>query len=230
MNLPLTLPRARDSIRSVTRIQVAGFTLIEVLIAMAISAIVGVMAFSSLDVTSRALDVNRRYAERLSEVNRTWAVIARDLRQTIPRSVRNQYGTAQAALFGGSATQPILELTRTGWINPRKLYRSSMQRVSYHWENDSLYREYWQNLDRSTQSQPIRSLLLEGVTDFRLRFLDGSNDISGGNDNVFGGIWREDWNANAVESSSIAMPLAIEVTIEMDDWGEARRLFALATP
>ena len=205
-----------------------GFTLIEVLVASALTAMVSLMAFTSIDAVSRTLGATREAADHVSEVSRVFALMARDLRQLVPRPARDEYGNHEAALYGGAVSTPLLALTRSGWANPRRLRRSALQRVHYLLEGDTLYRQYWHALDRNAYAEPIKVALLEGVNGVRLRFLDNRPDPNAAGEtqyNPLGGRWRDDWELERRNSDIATLPNAIELTVDLRGWGEVTRLY-----
>ena len=65
-----------------------GFTLIEVLIALAITAIVSLIAYTSLSAVMTGAERLRENTDRIYEINRAWMIISRDFRQFVDRPVR----------------------------------------------------------------------------------------------------------------------------------------------
>ncbi len=205
-----------------------GFTLIEVLVAMALTGLVSLMAYTNMDAVSRTLAITREKADNVSAVSRVFVLMARDLRQLTPRPARDQFGNYEAAFYGGEVSTPLLALTRSGWSNPRRLPRSALQRVHYLLEGDVLYRQYWHVLDRNTYAEPIKVALLEGVDDVRLRFLDNRPDPNAVGEtsyNPLGGRWKDDWELERRGQNIATLPNAVEVTVSLRDWGDIARLY-----
>ena len=205
-----------------------GFTMIEVLVAMALTAMVSLMAFTNMDAVSRTLAITREKADHVSDVSKVFVLMARDLRQLVPRPARDEFGNSEAALYGGAISTPLLALTRSGWANPRRLPRSLLQRVHYLLEGDVLFRQYWHVVDRNSYAEPVKVALLEGVDGVRLRFLDHRPDPDAVGEtqyNTLGGRWKDDWELERRDSDSAALPNAIEVVIDLRGWGEVTRLY-----
>ncbi len=201
-----------------------GFTLIEVLIAMAITAMVATLAFASLDQTMNSAETLREQGERISEINRAWSLLSRDLSHFIDRPVRNEFGATVPAMFGGERVEQQIAFTRVGWFNTLGRQRSHMQRVRYVLEDTTLYREQFQVLDRTNETEPQRVALLENVNLMEFRFLgDGielaPNEIETEN-------WPEAWGLNGGQGVN-TVPEAVEVRLELEDWGEVRWLYEL---
>jgi general secretion pathway protein J len=204
-----------------------GFTLIEVLIAMAITAMVATLAFASLDSTLDSVEGLRDQGERISEVNRAWVLISRDLEHFVNRSVRNEFGSVSAAVMGGEVVDQTLAFTRTGWHNTTGRVRSNMQRVRYVLEDTTLYREHFLVLDRSSESEPLRVALLEDVTRMEFRFLTPGTQLPQGV--IETENWPEAWAVGA-SGEATPPPEALEIRLELEDWGEVRWLYELPTP
>ena len=115
----------------------SGFTLVEVLIAMAITALVAAAAYAGLTNVLNGADRLRATGNRIRDLNRALALIDRDLRQVVERPVRDEFGAYQPALAGGPLAVFPLSLTRAGWHNSLQQPRSELQRVHYYLEDDA---------------------------------------------------------------------------------------------
>lgn len=208
----------------------AGFTLIEVLIAMAITAFVSMIAYTSLSTVMSGVESLRENTDRIYEVNRALMIISRDLRQFANRPVRDEFGEVEPAMSGGSLARFTLSFTRTGWHNPNRHPRSNLQRINYRLEDDGLWRDSYAVLDRAADTEPQTVLLLDKVDDLRLTFLPSLEDlqVETGGTSVDTTNWIENWVADTSTPGSLREPpVAIEMTLQLDDWGEMRRLYAL---
>ena len=188
-----------------------GFTLLELLIALAIFAIIGIAAYSGLDTSLELRAQVEQNSRRLGEVQFAVQVLERDLEQAVARPVRDTFGTAQPALLASGSSSTLFALSRTGWENPLDAPRSHLQRVEYRLRERDLLRVYWPVLDGEGETR--ESTLLGGVEELRIRWLDGSRQ------------WRPNWS---VRNDEDPLPLAAEVTLRLSDWGEIVRLIPLA--
>ncbi len=205
----------------------AGFTLIEVLLAMAITAFVAVVAYTGLSTAITAAEVNEAQATRLAEVQIAVSLLERDLRHASPRPIIDEYGSMQDALQGGVFTPYPLQLTRIGWDNPRNLRRGEIQRVRYFLEDRELWRQSWAVLDRVGESETEQLvLLLDGVEDFRVRFLRPGDASGFSGEGEVSGDWVAEWNSGAASE----MPQAVEFVLEIESFGEARRVIEIVSP
>jgi general secretion pathway protein J len=205
-----------------------GFTLVEVLIAMAITAFVATVAYTGLSTVITGMESTRENAQRSYEVSRAWMIITRDLRQFTNRPVRDEFGELEPALQGGPVARFALSLTRGGWHNPNALLRSNLQRVNYRVEDNALWRDSYPVLDRAGDTEPASVILLSDVDDLRLLFL-GSVDTAGGTGiNLDTRQWPDNWVVDTSQpGATLAPPAALQVTLQLADWGEMTRLYVL---
>lgn len=197
-----------------------GFTLLELLVALAIFALLSVMAYAGLSTvlnTNAILDANM---QRLTEIQRSVTLLSRDIRQTVNRAVRDTYGDPKRPLIGAATMDtlgiPEIELTRTGYANPLGINRSFLQRVAYHVEEETLYRLSWRVLDQAQDSQADKLAICHEVKSLELRYLDQEDN------------WHEQWPPNDPDYQGATIPKAIEVSLELTDWGKIVRLLPLA--
>jgi general secretion pathway protein J len=192
-----------------------GFTLIEILVAVAVAAILAVMAFESMQQALKSRERIKEHAARLQSLQFTMRSFVQDLAQLSARPVREPLGGEfQPAVEGG--TEFIF--TRGGWTNPVGLERSTLQRVRYVLRDDKLYREYWLVLDAPLEPQPIPRLLLDGVLNFKVRYMNEGRE------------WQDIWPPAAQGGGALTMrelgrrPLAVELTLETKDFGVLTRI------
>ncbi len=192
----------------------SGFTLLELLVALGIFALLAAMAYSGLTSVMTARKMTTEHAERLSQLQMAFLWLGRDIEQAINRPIRNEYGEVRPAMLGVETGRYQLELTHTGWRNPAGRARSNLQRVAYGLRDGNLLRVYWNVLDRAQDSAPLESVLLEGVDKLELRFLNDRNQ------------WQNSWPRSQLGGvASVTPPRAVEVTLETTAEGRITRLF-----
>lgn len=211
--------------------QPGGFTLVEVLIALAITAFVSMIAYTSLSSVIAGVEGMRETTDRTYEINRAWMIISRDLRHFVPRPVRDEFGEEEPAMSGGPLARFALSFTRAGWHNPNAHPRSNLQRINYRIEDQALWRDSYTVLDRAGNTEPQSVLLLDGVEYMDLAFLaslQGVRKESGGS-GLDTREWAESWIVDDQLSAAAAAapPVALEIRLQLDDWGEMRRIYAL---
>ncbi|MBQ0831941.1 type II secretion system minor pseudopilin GspJ [Marinobacter sp.] len=198
-----------------------GFTLLEVLVAITITAVIGIGVWQVLSGVILSRDRVDELAEGFDGVQRAMLLLERDVTQIVNRPARDIYGDFKPALTSRE-DEFALMLTRQGWRNPLGLRRSSLQRVGWEYTGTELRRRYWPTVDQGQEDNSQDLLLLEGVTAFDLRFL---NDQNG---------WEQEWPSDesmaALSPGSrpdIPFPLGIEITLEHERFGEMERVFVL---
>jgi len=204
-----------------------GFTLLELLVALFIAALMFAMGYGAIQQGLNSHETLKAQQAHLLELQIAVRLLEQDFAQLAPRPVRQAVGSepAQPALQGGvPGTQPIVALTRDGWANPAGLQRPGLQRVAYFLENGTLRREYWNVLDPTLASTTARRELLKHVKTFSIRYLDVNRQ------------WQEQWppaTSTVMVGSSLELmlrerPLAVEITLDTEDWGKIVRIIEIA--
>ncbi|KAA1173963.1 type II secretion system protein GspJ [Marinobacter salinexigens] len=198
-----------------------GFTLMEVLIAVTITAVIGLGVWQVINGVVRSRDRVDVAADQFDGLQRAMLLLERDITQVVNRPARDVYGDYQPALTTREEGFSLM-LTRQGWRNPLGTRRSELQRVAWEYTGNELHRRYWPNVDQGQEDNSVDLLLLEGVTDLEIRFLDDNAN------------WQEQWPtdetmANLTQGSLplVALPLGLELTLEHEVFGTIVRTFVL---
>lgn len=195
-----------------------GFTLLELLVAIAIFAVLAVMAYGGLNSVIRQREQNDTAMQRLKQLQQTMAIMTRDFAQMAPRPVRDQLGGMHCALSAGSNNVPPIEFTRGGWTNPLGVIRSTQQRVAYALEGGTLVRYTWPELDRAVQTEPQKQTLLPDVTSIAVQYMDPS------------GAFQDQWPPINTRLAPEQLPHAVTLKLVLKDWGEMSRIVEVAAP
>lgn len=201
--------------RASSRPSSAGFTLVEVLVAVAIFVIVGALAMGGYNELVKQSDIVEANAKRTRAVQRTMQRMVQDFAALEPRPVREPLGDSHdPALRADERAEQLVELTRSSWPNPAGVSRSTLQRVAWRVEDDALRRDYWLVLDRTLAGEPASAVMLDGVRSAALRFMDANR------------TWHKQWPPAGYSSpdAARARPIAVEITLELEDWGKIVRL------
>jgi general secretion pathway protein J len=196
-----------------------GFTLIEVLVALAVFGVLSLLAYMTLGQTLSNADMLTERMDRLQAVQRTMRYLSSDLMQASPRPVRLELGdTLGPAVHTELGAQFALEVTHGGWSNPAGLPRGTLQRSAYRIENDELVRYHWTVLDRTFANEPIATVLLDDVEALFFRYLQVD------------GEWSEVWPPQGTQGSAAvrSRPRAVEIVLTLADEGEITRLLEVA--
>jgi general secretion pathway protein J len=219
-----------------------GFTLVELLVALFIAAVMFAIGYGAIKQALTSHDSLKDKQAQLLELQNAVRIMEQDFVQLAARPVRQAVGDepAQPALAGSAASTqaalssptsgsttgapPIVAFTRTGWANPRGLQRTGLQRVAYYLENGTLRREHWSVLDPTLASTTTRRDLLTHVKAVTLRYMDVNHQ------------WQDQWPpatsttliSQALEASLRQRPLAVEITLDTEDWGKVVRIVEIA--
>lgn len=185
----------------------AGFTLVEVLVALAIFAMI---ASAGVGLLSFAIDNRlavREASERTAAFQRARALMRADLGQAAARRVRGADGAPRAAFeLGGES---LFAVTRRGWINPGDAQRASMQRVDYRLIEGRLERRVRERLDGARPAEP--QVLLENVQSAQVTAILDGDPIAD---------WRPVQNR--------PLPDAVRIDLTLEGYGPVTQLFMLA--
>lgn len=207
----------------------SGFTLVEVLVAMAITALISVMAYTGLSSALSGAESMRAAATRAQEINQALSMLSRDLRQVVNRPVVDELGQLSPAFSGGELASYSLVLTRAGWHNSTGAPRSALQRVRWWLEDDQLWRGYFPVLDRTAGTEAVETAVLDDIERFEVRFLSALSVLeSDRNDVIDRRNWQDNWITDLSQPGQLpAPPAAVEVVMEVVGLGEVRRTYVL---
>lgn len=197
----------------------AAFTLIEVMVSIAVFALMSALAYGALNGTIDSAGTLGERMERLQGIQKTMRYLDEDFMQLAPRPVRKDLGDAYSpALESNALSGAALELTRAGWSNPAARPRGTLQRVAYRIEDEELLRYYWNVLDRTYSNEPVEVVLIDGVESLQIRYLLASGD------------WVDEWPPQTFGSvpDPRQRPRAVEVVLTLLNEGVITRLVEVA--
>ncbi len=195
-----------------------GLTLIELLVAVLLLAVIASMAYRGLDSMTRSSERVELEVERWQNLALFFERLARDVVQPARRPVRvtaadgsagNPVAFTELAAWRGQPptdSEAFLEFTRKSPDGRDEV------RIGYRLRAAQLELLIWPMPDRTTQTQPEVYPLLDNVEQLRLRHLDA------------GGAWQDAW---PVSSDLTALPRGIEIELTLRDGLHLRRVFAL---
>jgi general secretion pathway protein J len=203
----------------------SGFTLIEVVVAIFIAAIMFAIGYRALSQAMIDRDALNTTQDRVNEIQRGMRIVAQDLAQIAARPARDSQGNGelQAAIGANSRDNTLLVFSRNGWSNPAGLQRPAEERIRYRFVDGSLIREHWLSVDPALNAEPRERVVVTRVKSVEVRFLDPVTRN-----------WRTDWPPLAptgqvgplqIDETLMPRPMAVEFTIVFDDWGRVQRLF-----
>ena len=178
------------------------FTLVELLIALAIFALLSAFAYRGLAVLLDSREALDRDSRKWRDVALFVGRFERDIQAVIDRPATGPSGTPQGPLSSlldlGGAAAGGLAITRAG----ATLYANELaapQRVGYRLADSRVDRLAWPGVDAGPRAEVTATPVLENVRSLGFRFLDRTLE------------WRRDWALPATQG----MPLAVEMTLEL---------------
>jgi type II secretion system protein J len=219
-----------------------GFTLIEMLVALAIGAGISLMAYQAL---SGSIQIEQRVntlSQKTNNIQRVWEYFADDLQHAVARPWTDNLGSAQPAMLGllgdrqsqssGASLgedSHLLRFVRSGENNFLQQPRSNLQLAAYRMTIDdgveaeegniSLWRDYWRPIDSASEPKIKSRRLMENIKSISFRYL--SRNSKSTEDQA----WITGWPESTAQSDQL--PIAVEVTIDIVGMGEVMRLFSL---
>lgn len=185
----------------------SGFTLVEMLIALAIFGMLTAAGVALLGVTARTQETSERVLADVGEMRRVGSLLAADLAQVAARPWRDAEGRPQRAFAGGSGDSPVLlAFVRHGWDTGDG---GTVQRVGYRLREGRLERLGFRRVDGGGTA--VAATVLDGVTALRLRYRDPD------------GAWLDRW----APTDRTQLPQAVELVTISAAQGTVRQLFLI---
>lgn len=163
----------------------AGFTLVEMMAAILVFALISAISVGMLTTALRSKETSEAVMSDLAAVQRIHALLSEDIGQMVMRPVRDADGLTDLRVFAldvrgadplnqarEDEPREILVLTRTGWANPGGVQpRSGLQRVAWIYDGERLWREASLYPDQAQGAAPVRQMIAEGVEDLQIEAL-----------------------------------------------------------
>ena len=201
-----------------------GFTLIEILIAMAIFTLIGLASTGLLTTVIDSNDISEERFAKLQLLQRAMITIERDLQQAVPRAARVNGEKQDVVMAGGevdNSDDDGIGFVRGGWHNPQlMLPRSTLQYVAYRLNENRLERLYSNYVDNVIGYEPKVRVLLEDIESLNIEFIATSSNESLDEDEDLS--WNESYKGTA-------LPRAVAIEFVSKDFGKIRREFTLTT-
>ncbi|PFG45564.1 general secretion pathway protein J [Vibrio sp. ES.051] len=189
-----------------------GFTLIEVLVSIAIFASLSVAAYQVVSQVQRSNVLSKERTQRLNELQRAMVMMDNDFRQMALRQTRTNGEDPDSQLIFWSdylldSDTKGLMFARLGWHNPQQQFpRGEVTKVGYRLKDQTLQRVWWRYPDTPVGQEGIVTPLLTQVESFDMRFYDGKQ-------------WTTQWENDQ------ALPKAVSVELKLEDYGDIARTY-----
>ena len=197
----------------------AGFTLLEVLAAVAVFAVVSAVSVGLLTTALRGQEQTEAALARIETAQRVGAAFTADMGQLVMRPARTGEGLFDPRVFaadargtelvrgGSGGAREILVFTRTGWPNPGAAQpRSTLQRVAWLYDGEAIWREAWAYPDAARAAQPRRRLMADGVRGLEVEVYRGAG-------------WAREVALEAGADGAPTPPSAVRLRYELDGVG-----------
>ena len=187
------------------------FTLLEMIVAIGIFAVIAVVSYASLNRFLDHRDVLQTEIETMKELQLAFSLLEQDMHFISERIVRGAYGDPEPLLMINNinvagellrftTARPAVSLPQT----------SALQRTAYRWENGDFIRVNWQVLDRDQDARESKHLLLSDVQGVTVTVLQS---IGGAMQSI------DTWDTED------KLPDGVEWSIQMADGKQYRRVF-----
>jgi general secretion pathway protein J len=194
----------------------AGFTLLEVMIAMAILAFMMSMAWYTVNTTARAKDRVEARQLRNHEIRVAMEQLVRDIESAYISANENQNAPEQRTHFIGKSHGTVDELRfsslghRVLWANANE---SSQTLISYSAESDRknpgttnlIRREARRLTDEQWEREPAElDILLRDVSKVRFEYYDWKDQE-----------WKDTWDSTKADAQRGRLPLRVKIEVEV---------------
>lgn len=192
----------------------SGFTLVELLVALFVFALLGAAGVSVMSMSIQSKETVDARAKRLGDLETARAIMKADFAQIAPRRSRDADGFTMDPYFSGGpqrAPERVFAFVRHGWANPMNEARPTLQYVEYVFEEDRLVRRSRARVD-ATSGTPVRErTVLTGVQDLSVSFFSN-------------GLWGDQW-IQRTGYVTPRLPAVVAVNMKLEGFGEIRQVF-----
>ena len=214
-NINIPSPLGEKVPKGRMRVPSKGFTLIEVLIALSVFAILASITSSAMYQAFNTREHVTVQANRLNSLQLAVAIINRDIQQIVERSV---LGNELHHFPPFTGQRYYIEFTRGGIINPTGMNRrGALQRIAYLCKKNRLYRRSWNVLDGPNRNQYQDKLILDNLSQCQFSFLAHNLQT------------LPRWQEYALQQNQRkeTLPTSIQLAVNLNDWGKMSLSFII---
>ncbi len=143
-----------------------GFSLIEVLVSIAIFAVVAGVAYSTLDSYIAQRERLAQHYGKLERLQRMFIFLERDFQAAVNRTIRTDPGIENAIEVGSNS---LIKLT-VSETDFDSHFGASLKRIEWVLEGNELIRKVWDVLDTDGSYEPDELVIDEGIDSIELEF------------------------------------------------------------
>jgi general secretion pathway protein J len=192
--------------RAVTSNQ-TGFTLIEVMVALFIFALLASAALALLTVSVDSENVAREKSDQQAMLRRFSTILRQDLAHSLARPSRDDRGNFKSAFY--AQDDVIMGFVRGGIQRLDELGGYDVRRIEYRYADGVLRRFVYSHVDGSNAGQ--ETVLFDNIEQISMRY------------RLETGLWQDEWR----DQRLTAQPIAIEMVIERSAEPPLRLVMAL---
>ncbi len=200
---------------SCARTSQAGFTLVEVLVALFIFSL---LSAATLAVLTTTLTSKAQMADKSTLMKQRASLrilMKADFVNTLAIAKTDEYGQPSPVQFAGGdiGNGALLQLSRTGWDNPGGIERrSNLQAVEYIFEKGALIRRVRARFNAVTATQTYDQVLLMGLEQAKFTFFDGEQ-------------WNDNWVTGAPPTGVTVLPRLASLELVFKNGDDVRQVF-----
>lgn len=194
-----------------------GFTLIELMIAIMIFAIISVISYRTLSALIMTRDVVNKAQDKWGGISKTINEMSIYINRAIPLLGLDEAGAPLPSVWGKNKISgnfdSQIEMSTSGFIGDLTYGSSPPKRIGFRYTNGNLFLVVWSELNRAPNSKPDMILLSDQIASFSVQYLYQDRQ------------WYDTWPVNPTDYTTL--PLAIKVNIKMNSGEEIMRQWAL---
>lgn len=194
-----------------------GFTLLEIVIAVAVFAVIASISSSVLYQSLQTKERSNQKVNLINAMQLTFAIFSKDTRQIVTRPVRGNQMHLFPSFIGES---DYLEFTRGGDVNPSAIeQRSTLVRVAYLCKDNDLIRRIWNQLDTTDRDAYQDKILLSNLKFCSFAYIGMHQNIMSS--------WYQYTSRRKNITTTSPLPEAVQLTLNIQNMGKIKQNFPL---
>ena len=199
--------------KAITNPKCPGFTLLELMVAISIFAIVSLLTMGGMTTVLDTQQHTEEHLQRLTRLQMVFTILSRELQQFSPRSIRDEYGAVIESISSETSEGVSgIEFSHQGRFTLGS--KVSLQRVAYYFEDEQLVKKVWRVLDRVEDTSPVKQVLLDNIEELNFSFYVAQLQDEGN--------WQDTWTED--ENAQLR---AVKLSLKMADYDEIYRIFPI---